>query len=195
MALLTPLSVGVLILTSCATAAPVTYDIDPDNSVAEFSVRHLMVNTVTGQFRKVTGTIVYDPANLPGSAIDAKIDASTVNTNQAKRDAHLRSADFFDVAKYPEIHFKSTEFRRVNGQLQIRGDLTMHGITREVVLAVSELDNTGAIATTTINRKDWSLMWNKILEGGGLTVSDEVQITLKIRTTRKATKIAKTANA
>jgi len=176
---------GVLILSGCLLAKPVVYEIDPAASVAQFSVRHMMVTTVTGEFRKVSGTIVYDPANLGSSNIDATIDASTVNTSQAKRDAHLRSADFFDITKFPSIRFKSSEFKRINGQLQVRGDLTMHGITREVTLAVPAIDETGATATATINRKEWGLTWNKILEGGGLTVSDEVQITLKIRTAPK----------
>lgn len=179
---------GFLLPTGCLLTAAATYQIDPAHSVAQFRVTHMMVTTVTGEFTNLTGTIACEPEDLKSCRVEAAIDASTVNTHQAKRDAHLRSADFFDTAKYPTIRFVSKSFRSEAGQIRIAGDLTMHGVTREVVLKVSgPLTPAGATATTTISRKQWGLTWNRILEGGGLTVSDEVQVTLIIRTSAAAT--------
>jgi polyisoprenoid-binding protein YceI len=172
-----------------------TYEIDTAHSSAQFSVRHLMISNVKGEFSKVTGTIVYDPKNLAASKIDAVIDANTISTRDAKRDAHLKSPDFFDTAKYPTLTFKSKEFRNANGKLTIKGDLSLHGVTKEVLLNVDgptpELKDpwgftrVGATATTKINRKDWGLGWNQALETGGVVVGDEVTITLDIEATKK----------
>ncbi len=113
------------------------YSIDPNHSSAQFTVRHLMVSNVKGAFSKVTGTINYDPSNLAASNVDATIDvSSTVDTRQPMRDADLRSPNFFDVAKYPTMTFKSTQFYREGNQLKVKGDLTMHGVTKQVVLDV-----------------------------------------------------------
>jgi polyisoprenoid-binding protein YceI len=168
-----------------------TYQIDPSHSAAQFSVRHLMISNVKGEFSKVSGTIVYDAKNLNGSKVDAVIDATTVNTREAKRDEHLKSPDFFDVAKFPTLAFKSKQvFKGANGKIQVKGDLTMHGTTKEVVLT---LDNApaevkdpwgnqrmGVQATTQVNRKDFGLIWNQALDGGGVAVGDQVSITLDI---------------
>ena len=189
---------ALFVLAAGAFAAPATYDIDPSHSAAHFSVRHLMISTVKGEFSKVAGTVVYDPSNLAASRIEATIDANSINTREAKRDAHLKSADFFDTAKYPTLTFKSKQFQRAGNKVQIKGDLTMHGVTREVVLDVdgptAEVKDPwgnvrlGASATTKVNRKDWGLGWNQALEAGGVAVGEEVTITLDIEAVRKAGK-------
>lgn len=189
----TTIAAGLVLIaaTSSAFAAATTYEIDSAHSSAQFSVRHLMISNVRGEFKKVNGTIVYDPQNLAASKIDAVIDANSISTREEKRDAHLRTPDFFDTAKYPTITFKSKSFQKVNGKLQIKGDLAMHGVTKEVVLEVdgptSELKdpqgNTriGASASTKINRKDWGLTYNSALETGGVVIGEEVTITLDIQ--------------
>ncbi len=186
---------GVLAASAIAFGQPSTYDIDTAHSSAQFSVRHLMISNVKGEFSKVTGTILYDPKNLAASKIDAVIDANTISTRDAKRDEHLKSADFFETAKYPTLQFKSKEFKRTNDKLQIKGDLTIHGVTKEVVLDVDGptpeikdpwgLTRLGATATTKINRKDWGLTFNSVLETGGVAIGDEVLITLDIEATKK----------
>ena len=194
---------GVLVSVAIAFGEPTVYDIDTSQSSAQFSVRHLMISNVKGEFSKVTGTIVYDAKNLAASKISAVIDANTISTRDEKRDAHLKSADFFETAKYPTLNFKSKEFTRVDGNLQIKGDLTIHGVTREVRLDVDGptaeikdpwgLGRIGATATTKISRKDWGLTWNNVLETGGVAVGDEVTITIDIEATRKtgATTVSK----
>jgi polyisoprenoid-binding protein YceI len=173
---------------------PNEWNIDTAHSTAGFTVKHLMVSTVPGSFGKVSGKITYDPKNVASLAVDATIDAATINTNNERRDTHLKSADFFEVAKYPTITFKS---KRVvpgaAGTAKVTGDLTMHGVTKEVTLDVTDLGQpvnagrnfvVGASATTTIKRSEWGLTWNRALEAGGVTVSDEVKITLGIEATR-----------
>ena len=189
---------ALFVLAAGAFAAPATYEIDPSHSAAHFSVRHLMISSVKGEFSKVAGTVVYDPTNLAASRIEATIDANSINTREAKRDAHLRGADFFDTAKYPTLTFKSKQFQRAGDKVQIKGDLTMHGVTKEVLLDVdgptAEVKDPwgnvrlGASATTKVNRKDWGLTWNQALETGGVVVGDEVTITLDIEAVRKAAK-------
>jgi len=176
-------------------AQAVQYEIDPVHSSAQFSVRHLMVSNVRGEFAKVTGTVVYDPKNLKASSVEAVIDATTINTHEPKRDAHLKSPDFFDVAKYPTLTFKSKKLQEAGkGKLRVTGDLTIHGATREVVLEVEGPSpevrigknvKSGASASTTISRKDFGLTWNRALEAGGWVVGDEVKITLEIEMGRE----------
>ena len=188
-------ALGAVALTSIATAAPATFDIDSAHSSVQFSVRHLMISNVRGEFTKVTGTVVYDPDDLKASSVEAHIDISTINTREPKRDADLKGPEFFDAAKYPAMTFKSTELRRSSGKLQILGDLTMHGVTKPVVLDVDgptqEIKDArgktrfGASATTKINRTDWGLTWNRILETGGVTVGEEVTITLDIEAVKR----------
>src|SRR5574341_1646415 len=184
----------------CATAdlwaQAVEYQIEPVHSSAYFSVRHLMVSNVRGEFAKVTGTVVYDPKNLKASSVEATIDATSINTHEPKRDDHLKSPDFFDVANFPTLTFQSKRVEKAGkGKLRVRGDLTIRGVTREVVLAVEgpvpEVKmgpnlKSGASASTTINRKDFGLNWNRALEAGGWVVGDEVKITLEIEMGRKA---------
>ncbi len=174
----------------------IQYEIDPAHSRAHFKVRHLMVANVRGEFSKVTGTVAFDSADLGNSKLEAAIDASTVNTSEPQRDAHLQSADFLDVANFPTINFISKSFARTGPDaLAIVGDLSIHGITREVVLSVEgpteevkdPWGNTkaGASATTKINRKDFGLTWNQALETGGLLVGEDITITLDIELTKK----------
>jgi polyisoprenoid-binding protein YceI len=189
------LALGVLALASQALAQS-TYTIDPQHSAATFSVRHMMVANVKGEFSKITGTIVYDPANLAASKIDAVIDATTVNTREPPRDTMLKGPDFFDIAKYPTLTFKSKEIWKVDGKLKAKGDLTIRGIAREVVLDIDgptpeQKDPRGrslwgASATTKVNRKDWGLVWNQALESGGVLVGDDVTITIDVEAIRNA---------
>lgn len=169
-----------------------TWNIDAVHSVAEFKVKHMMISNVKGQFTGVTGTLVLNESDLASSRVDATIDAASISTRDAQRDAHLKSADFFDVEKYPTLTFKSTRISRVGeGELAVSGNLTIHGVTREVVFAVEgptpaakdPWGNTrlGLSATTKINRKDFGLGWNSALETGGILVGDEVTITLDVQ--------------
>ena len=170
------------------------YKIDPDHSAAQFSVRHLGVSTVRGQFTRVTGTVTYDPNNLAASSVDAVVDATTVDTRVAGRDADLKSDDFFDVARYPTITFKSREFFLEGGTLKVKGELTMHGVTKEVILAVDGPtapikdsqgnQRVGASVSTRINRKDFGLNWNAAVEGVAV-VSDDVNITIDLEAVQK----------
>ena len=185
-----------LVLPASAFAAD--YEIDPVHSSASFSVKHMMVSTVRGQFNKLSGTFLYDEKNPAKSKLEATIDASSIDTNEPKRDEHLKSPDFFDVAKYPTITFKSTKVEKgAKGHLKVTGDLTMHGVTRPVTLDVEGPTapakdpwgnvKVGATATTTVNRKDFGLNWNKALETGGVMVSDEVKITIDAELGQKKT--------
>jgi polyisoprenoid-binding protein YceI len=175
-------------------AAP--WEFDPDHTGVQFKVRHLMVSSIRGEFEKVTGKIVYDDTDVTKSAADITIDAVSISTRVAKRDEHLRSPDFLDVAKYPSITFKSKRVEKSgNGTLKMTGDLTIRGVTKEVVLtvegptpAIKDMQgNTrvGGQATAKINRKDFGLVWNKALETGGVAVGDEVDITIDMEIYRK----------
>jgi len=167
-----------------------TYTIDPSHTAAQFSVRHMMVSTVRGEFTKVSGTIVYDAANPGASRVEALIEADSLYTREPQRDAHLKSPDFFDVAKYPSLSFKSNRVEKSASGLRATGELTMHGITREVTLDIdgptAEAKDPwgnlriGACAKTKINRKDWGLTWNQALEFGGVLIGDEVTITIDV---------------
>src|SRR5512137_1180665 len=168
-----------------------TWTIDPDHSNVGFKVRHLMVSNVKGSFEKHTGTVEIDDKDITKSKVEVSIDTNSINTNVQKRDEHLRSADFFDVAKYPTMTFVSKKVAKSGkDKLKVTGDLTLHGVTREVVLDVEPLAKEskdpwgnmrrGTTASTRINRKDFGLVWNKALETGGVAVGEEVLITLEI---------------
>ena len=179
---------------STATAtrkATSTWNIDPVHSLAEFKVRHMMISNVKGQFTGIKGTLILDESDLTQSTVDVTIDAASIATRDAQRDAHLKSADFLDVEKFPALAFKSTRITRLSdGELAVAGNLTIHGITRNVVFNVEgptaeskdPWGNTrlGASATTKINRKDFGLTWNAPLETGGILVGDDVTITLEV---------------
>ncbi|MFN8529080.1 MAG: YceI family protein [Anaerolineae bacterium] len=165
---------------------------DQAHSYAAFSVRHMMVTTVRGQFNApVTGTIDFDPANPAASSVEATIDATSIETGVADRDNHLRSADFLDVATFPTITFKSTKVAPTSDSTaKITGDLTVHGVTKSVVLDTEFLGTTtspfdgkaraGFSATTSINREDFGLTWNVALEAGGVLVGKDIKIFLDV---------------
>jgi polyisoprenoid-binding protein YceI len=174
----------------------VTYKIDPAHSNAGFKIRHLMVANVRGEFPGLKGTIVFDPANPANSTVEADIDVKSLTTRDEQRDTHLKSADFFDVEKYPAMHFVS---RKVvpngGGELKVAGDLTIHGVTRQVTLDVEgptpEVKDpwgnvkAGITATGKINRKDFGLTWNVALETGGVLVGEDVQIHIEAELARQ----------
>jgi len=188
---------GVFLLgISNALAAPATYEIDPAHSSAQFSVRHMMVSNVRGEFSKLSGTLLLDAKNPTASSIEASIDATTIDTRNVDRDTHLKSPAFFDVAKFPTLSFKSKSVVAAGkGKFKVTGELTLHGVSKDVVLAVSAPTpdmkdpwgnvRTGVEATTTINRKDFGLVWNQTLDGGGVLIGDEVQITLDVELIKK----------
>ena len=171
-----------------------TWTIDPAHSVVGFSVRHMMVTKVTGQFERFSGTISFDPDDVAAATVEVEIETASITTRSADRDAHLRSADFFDAETYPTITFRSTAVRPGKGNgFQVHGDLSMHGVTRPVVLD-AEFNGSGASpfghtvagfeASTKLNRSDFGLNWNAALETGGVMVSDEIKITLDIEAMR-----------
>ena len=175
--------------------APNQWTVDPSHSAANFSVRHMMVTTVRGQLGPISGTVEYDGKDVRSVKADVRIDVSGITTQNAKRDGHLRSDDFFDAANHPSITFKS---KRVEpggaGTLKLIGDLTIRGTTKEVVLTVEGPTppvkgmggvRVGATATTKINRLEYGLKWNSMVEAGPV-VSDEVSITIDLELTRPA---------
>jgi polyisoprenoid-binding protein YceI len=171
--------------------AATTYTIDPAHSTAQFKVRHMMVSNVTGDFGNMSGTITYDPADPSKSSVEAVIDTTSIDTRQPNRDEDLKSPNFFDVAKFPAITFKSKKVERAGeGKLKVTGDLTMKGVTKEVVLDVEgpspEVKDSrgnvksGASATTKLKRLEFGITWNPTLDGGGVVVGDDVAITIEI---------------
>ncbi|MGH7897756.1 MAG: YceI family protein [Candidatus Binatia bacterium] len=183
--------VFVLVLT--AAAAATTYKIDPDHSSVAFQIRHLFTS-VSGRFEKFEGVIRLDEKDPAKTSVEGSIDAASIDTNVARRDNHLRSPDFFDVEKFPKISFRTTSVSDVDTAAKtakLHGLLTMHGVERPVVLEVAFLGSgkdpagntrAGFQASTTINRKDFGLDWNKALEAGGFLVGDEVKITIDAET-------------
>jgi polyisoprenoid-binding protein YceI len=186
-----------LIASAVALSAPAlaaTWQIDPAHSNVSFSVRHMMVSNVRGEFTKVSGTVDGDEKTPTQAVINATIDATSINTREAKRDDHLKSADFLDVAKYPTLTFKSKRIEPSGtGQFKVTGDLTLHGVTREVVLDVSDVTppikdpmgktRAGAHASTKIDRKDFGINWSKAMDGGGLLVGNDVDISIDVEAT------------
>ena len=171
--------------------ATTTWNIDPAHSVAEFKVKHMMISNVKGQFAKVTGSLTLDESDLTKSKVVASIEANSIETRDAQRDTHLKSADFLHVEKFPTLSFNSTRLSLIrDGELAVEGDLTIRGVTRKVVFNVEgptpptkdPWGNTrvGISATTKINRKDYGLTWNAALETGGILIGDEVTITLEV---------------
>lgn len=185
------------LLLACLTAfaQTSTWNIDPNHSTAQFTVRHFGISNVTGNFTKVTGSVVVNDKDLTQSQVSASIDVHSVDTRVEARDKDLKSPNFFDVEKYPTIEFKSKKTLSSNGQLQVIGDLTIHGTTREVTLDVDgpspELSDPagnlrrGVSATATINRKDFNLLYNKALGTGEAVVSDIVKIQIDAELVKK----------
>jgi polyisoprenoid-binding protein YceI len=172
--------------------AVTTWAIDPAHSVAEFKVKHMMISNVKGQFSGLSGTLDRHEGDVTKSKVEVTIDAASVNTRDAQRDAHLKSADFFEVEKFPILLFKSTRVVPKNqDELAVEGELTIHGVTHTVRFAVEGPTppakdpwgnaRIGVSATTKINRKDYGLIWNTALETGGILVGEEVTITLDLQ--------------
>jgi polyisoprenoid-binding protein YceI len=173
-----------------------SWNLDPAHSQATFSVRHLVISNVRGEFGKLAGTAKFDDKDVSKSSVEATIDATTIDTRVQKRDEDLKSEAFFDVAKYPTITFKSTKVEKAGkGKLKVTGDLTIHGVTKPVVLAVEgptqeikdPMGNTrrGFAATTTINRKDFGLAYSKMIEAGPV-VGDQVKIDISAEFIKQA---------
>jgi polyisoprenoid-binding protein YceI len=176
--------------TTTATPARTTWKIDASHSHVEFAVRHMMITTVRGRFSNVEGTVRLDESDPSFAEVDVRIDAASIDTREAQRDTHLKSADFFDVEQFPHITFTATRpVERSDREFKLAGDLTIHGVTRPVVLDVTEEgrgkdpwggQRIGFSATTKIKRSDFGLTWNQALETGGVLVSDDIKISLDL---------------
>jgi polyisoprenoid-binding protein YceI len=180
-----------LIATAAAARAETAWQIDPAHTNVQFSIRHMMISNVRGEFRGVRGTVRAGGNDPTRAVVEATIDAASIDTGQEKRDAHLRSADFLDVEKFPTITFRSTRIEPAgSGRWKMTGDLTLHGVTREVVLDVDgptpEIRDpggktrAGAQATSKLKRGDFGITWSKTLDGGGLVVGDDVAVTIDV---------------
>jgi polyisoprenoid-binding protein YceI len=193
------LTAALAVAPALALAAPTAWNVDPAHSQVGFSVKHLVISNVRGEFSRYEGKVTLDEDDVARSTVEATIDAGSVSTRVADRDAHLRSPDFFDVAAYPSITFKSTKVARAGkDQLKVTGDLTLHGVTRPVVLDVAVAPEVkgmfgetrrGFTATTRISRKDYGLTWNKLVEAGP-AVGDEVGISLELEVVKDQPKTA-----
>ena len=177
-----------------------TWTIDPAHTNVEFGVRHLMISTVKGRFSEVKGTVDLDLANPATARVDVTIGATSIDTRNGDRDAHLRSADFFDAERFPELRYVSRKIDPLpDGTFRVTGDLTIRGVTHEVPLQAT-FEGTGAdpwgghragfSATGTINRSDYGLLWNKLLEAGGVTVGEEVKLSIEAELVQAAAKAA-----
>jgi polyisoprenoid-binding protein YceI len=171
------------------------WQIDPTHSSVTFGVRHMMVATVRGEFQKVSGAVLWDPSRPDATKIEASLDVASINTREPARDAHLRSADFFDVERHPTIEFRSRGVgRRKDGVIEVIGDLTIRGTTRVIALEVEgpteehpDSDGNvrmGASASTRIKRSDFGMTWNTVLETGGVLVGDEIKIQIDVELVR-----------
>jgi polyisoprenoid-binding protein YceI len=167
-----------------------TYNIDTAHSGIHFTVRHMVVSKVRGAFLRWQGTVGFDEQNPSASKVSVRIEAASVDTREPKRDAHLRSPDFFDTEKYPELSFESTKVEKLeDGEYRVTGDLTLHGITKPVVLSASFLGagkdpwgnrRLGFEAHASLNRKEFGLGWNQVLEAGGVLVGEKIEIDLDV---------------
>ncbi len=182
-----------------ALGAPTTWNVDPAHSQVGFTVRHLVVSNVRGEFSRYEAKVAYDEQDPTRSSVEASVDVSSVDTRVADRDAHLRSPDFLDAARYPTMTFRSTKVAAAGtGRLRVTGDLTLHGVTRPVVLDVTASPAVKGMsgetrrafaATTTIHRKDFGLAWNKAVEAGPV-VGDDVSIALELEAVQELPKTA-----
>ncbi len=182
-------------MTTTTQTTATRWKIDPGHSTAEFAVRHLMVTTVKGRFHRFDGTILWDEARPEASSVTVTVDASSIDTGNAQRDDHLRSADFFDVERFPTITFRSTRVEPLGpGKVRVVGDLTIRDVTREVALDVTlegrskspwGAEVAGFSAETVIDRKDFGLTWNMPLETGGFLVDDRVRVMFSIEAVRE----------
>lgn len=172
-----------------------TWKIDPAHSQSEFTIRHMGISNVRGRFTNINGTITFDEQDLSKSKVNAAIDTTTVDTGVAQRDGHLKSPDFFDVAKFPEMRFVSTSVARDGDDYVVKGDLTLHGVSKAVVLHLDapgkeqigpdSKPHRGFSASTTIRRQDFGLNWNGTLKSGDSMLADDVKITLDIEAVKE----------
>ncbi|MDP8206409.1 MAG: YceI family protein [Candidatus Electryonea clarkiae] len=188
------LSAGILLM-SVFPALSADWELDTSHSSMKFKVKHLMVSNVYGEFTNFTGNFQYDEANPQKAIIDVTVDMSSITTGNEKRDAHLKSADFFDIENFPEMTFESTRIKKAGKNLKLIGALTMRGVTREIELLVdgpTEPVNmmgsirVGASATGTINRLEWGVSWSKALETGAMVVSKEIDIIIDLELIKKS---------
>jgi polyisoprenoid-binding protein YceI len=172
-----------------------TWNIDTSHSGVHFSVRHMVIAKVRGAFDRFSGTVELDEANPAASKVSVRIEAASIDTREEKRDTHLRSADFFDVENHPELTFTSTKVEKSDDGYRVTGDLTIRGITKEVVLEAESLgsgkdpwgnDRIAFSATTAVNRKDFGLTWNQALETGGVLVGEKIEIALDVQAVKVA---------
>lgn len=187
-----------------AFARASTWEIDPVHTSIEFSVRHMMVSTVKGQFEKVKGSLDLDDKDVTKSTVEVTIDLGSVNTHEPKRDGHLKSADFFNTPKFPTATFTSTKVQKAGkNKLKVTGELSLHGVTKPVVLEVEGPTDAyktpfgttvrGVHATGKIDRKDFDIGWNKVLDNGGVMVGNEVTLDLSAELSEKAAPAAAAA--
>lgn len=196
-----PVAAAIAVLAAPASAAPEKFNIDKTHSQAGFAVRHFF-SKVPGRFNELSGTILFDQKNLAASSVDVTIPVASINTENEKRDGHLKTSDFFDATTYPNITFKSTKVvPGKDNKFQVEGDLTMRGVTKKVTLDAA-LIGVGAVgiggnsigtragfeATTTVNRKDYGINWNKVLDQGGTMLGDDVAITLQVEAVKEEPK-------
>jgi polyisoprenoid-binding protein YceI len=177
-----------LVLAALLAAAPLTLEADPNHSTVGFSVKHMVATTVRGQFTKFSSTVEWNKEEPARSSVELKVEPASINTNNEKRDGHLKSPDFFDVQNCPEMSFRSRKINRSGDKYKVTGDLTMHCVTKPLTLEASFADQPikspsgttvyPASATGKLKRSDWGLTWNKLLETGGAVVSDEVNLEL-----------------
>ena len=193
------LSKGLALLIVAGALPAQEWQIDSAHSSVQFAVRHMMVATVRGSFGKINGKVRWDPANPSAASVEAQVEAASIDTRGPKRDAHLRSPDFFDAEKFPVMTFRSTSITPAGpGRYKMAGELTIRGVTRPVVFDVEgpaqpvrgmggEL-RTGATATARINRKDFGMTWNRVLDTGGVAVGEEVTITVDVALVQRPSK-------
>lgn len=191
-------TVGLILLvwTAAADAEPAVWQIDSSHTSVQFAVRHLMVSKVRGTFGKVSGVARFDPTDPSKASLEATIDATSIDTRDAKRDAHLKDADFLDVSRFPTITFKSKSVRRIDDtHYEVLGDLTLHGVTKPVTLQVEGSPTpiadpfgkarVGGVATATIDRQDFGVAYSKAMDGGGLVVGNDIDITIDVELTQQ----------
>ena len=181
---------------AAAPGTVTTWNLDPAHSGAEFKVKHMMISNVKGKFTGLSGVLKLDETDYTHSTVEASIPTASLSTGDDQRDGHVKSADFFDVEKFPAMTFKSTNIDSVGGgDYEVTGDLTIHGVTKSVILKVEDVSEPsrdpwgnhriGLSGSTKINRKDFGLTWNSALETGGVLVGEEVTITLDIQFIRQ----------
>jgi polyisoprenoid-binding protein YceI len=201
-ALMAALPLAFAFMASPLGAQPPAWQVDPDHTSVQFAVSHMRTSTVRGRFNKTTGTVMWDGRDFTSASVEIIADVASIDTGVPARDAHLRSADFMLIEKYPTITFKSVKIEPAGpGKLRMTGTLTMHGVTKTVLFDIAGPSepvkgpdgaiHVGASATTTIDRRDFGLRWNRVLEAGGLLVGFQVAVTIDIEIVNRSGGTAK----